>query len=94
MRKTIQIITLGIILLSSCSKDKKNVYTEEVKQNFMNSCVNAGATQGLCSCIFEKVQVKYTLEEFSIIEVKMKMGQTPTEFLEFAGKVRVECMKK
>ena len=94
MKKQIKTIAVAILFLSSCSTGKINAYPEDIKANFINSCVNSGSNQGQCYCMIEKFQIKYTLEEFSAIELKMKAGQTPTGFLEFASKARVECMKK
>lgn len=85
---------LSTALLFSCGP-KKHDYPSDVTQNFMNSCeATSGGDQKMCSCLLEKIQEKYTYEEFSAIEVKMQAGQTPAEFLDFVGKARVECSKK
>jgi hypothetical protein len=48
----------------------------------------------MCGCLLDKVQVKYSFEEFSSIEVRILAGQTPPDFLDFIGKSRAECSKK
>ena len=72
----------------------KEEYPENVVQEFLKSCEAAGSDSTFCRCVLDKVQAKYTLEEFSVIESKMNAGQTPEEFVEFSGKVRAECTKK
>lgn len=83
-----------LILLSSCGP-KKHDYPSDVTQNFMNSCQSTSdGNQKMCSCVLDKIQEKYTYEEFSSIEVKILAGQIPAEFLDFVGKARAECSKK
>jgi hypothetical protein len=92
MRNTLLLLTF-IITIFACNT--KHDYPADVTQNFMNSCqMTSGGNQEICSCLLDKIQKKYTYEEFSVIEVKMKAGQTPTDFLDFVGKVRAECSKK
>jgi hypothetical protein len=70
-----------------------NEYPIEVLNAFMDSCKKSGGKQETCLCVFEKVQQKYTFEEYSVLEAKMAGGQAPEDFLEFVGKARAECMK-
>ena len=97
MKKTMTIfgaILFASFILTSCGT-KKNDYPANVTQNFMNSCqTTSGGDQNLCSCLLEKIQEKYTFEEFTAIEVKMQTGKTPSEFLDFVGKAKAECNKK
>ena len=97
MKKTMTIfgaILFASFILTSCGP-KKNDYPADVTQNFMNSCQSTSdGDQKLCSCLLDKIQEKYTFEEFSAIEVKMQAGQTPSEFLDFVGKARAECSQK
>lgn len=68
-------------------------YPESVADEFVNSCVEAGSEENFCLCVFAKVQARYTLEEFSIIEAKLTAGTPPEEFVEFSGKARAECLQ-
>jgi hypothetical protein len=87
-------ILFASFILTSCSP-KKHDYPADVTQNFMNSCQStSGGDQKGCSCLLDKIQEKYTFEEFSAIEVKILAGQTPSDFLDFVGKARAECSKK
>jgi hypothetical protein len=97
MKKTTTILVatlLTLFILSGCEA-KKHDYPSDVTQNFMNACQKtSGVNQKMCSCLLDKIQEKYTYEEFSAIEVKMQSGQTPQEVLDFIGKARAECSKK
>ena len=68
-------------------------YPRETADAFLESCEEAGSTGTFCTCVFEKVQAKYTFEEFSVIESKLVAGNPPEEFVEFTGKARAECTK-
>ena len=71
----------------------KNEYPEKVIDEFIKSCESAGSDRTFCGCVLDKVQGKYTFEEFSVIESKINAGQAPDEFVEFTGKARAECTK-
>lgn len=90
------LLSLTFFLATSCggNGDNKKQYPAELTQNFMNACTLNGGEQEMCSCLLEKIQEKYTLEEYSAIETKIQFGKTPDEFLEFLGKARVQCSKK
>ena len=92
--RTVKIFStvLGLLAITSCNT--KNDYPPSATQNFMNSCQTSGGTQEFCSCALDKIQRKYTYEEFSTIELKIKVGQAPEKFLDFVGKARAECSKK
>jgi hypothetical protein len=70
---------------------KKYAYPAAFTQNFMNSCVNKGGDQSMCSCVLEKIQTQYTYEEISIIDSKAQANKTPAEFISFMGKARAAC---
>ena len=90
--KRITILTIVVMFSLACSS-RKNDYPADITQNFMNSCQESGSDQATCACLLEKIQEKYTFEEFSSIEVKMQAGHTPEDFLDFVGKARAQCKK-
>lgn len=80
-------IALAVGLIS-CTAQKRT-YPAAYVQNFMNGCIYSGGTQIICSCIIDKIQERYSLEEFSQIEVKMQAtGVLPEEILDFVGTCR------
>ena len=70
-----------------------NEYPDEVEAEFIRSCEVAGSNRTFCRCVLDKVQGKYTFEEFSAIESKINAGEPPDEFVEFTEKARAECKK-
>lgn len=68
-------------------------YPQSVADKFLESCEGAGSKPEFCACVFEKIQQKYTFEEFSVIESKLVAGQPPADFVEFSGKARAACTK-
>lgn len=68
-------------------------YPQAVIDEFLKSCESAGSNAKFCACMLDKVQSKYSFEEFSVIEAKISAGTPPEEFVEFSGKARAECMR-
>jgi hypothetical protein len=98
MKKVSFVCSLLLIgALSSCFPIQKNQYHAVVTQNFINLCEESGGDQKYCSCIIEKIQEKYTEEEFSTIEAQLRYEEANyeleahSEFLTFMDKVRVQC---
>jgi septal ring-binding cell division protein DamX len=63
------------------SKKPKNAYDEKFVSSYMEGCVKASAgnpgNEAYCKCTINKIQDKYTLEEFIKITQSMKPGQEP-----------------
>ena len=68
-------------------------YPQQVADEFLKSCEEAGSESKFCRCVFDKVQERYSFEEFSVIESKLTAGNPPDEFVEFTGRARAQCMK-
>lgn len=93
MKNMLKLMVILVLFLSSCMNGK-NEYPAAVTQDFMNSCEeSSGGDVNGCACLLDKIQEKYTIEEFNIIETKMSVDQTPSDFLEFIGKAKAECNK-
>ena len=98
IKKLIPIISLCIVLSTCGLREKneypkeKNEYPQEVVDTFLQSCeARAGGKHDTCVCLLDKVQRKYTLEEFSVLEAKMQFDKVPDDFIEFLGKAKAEC---
>ncbi|MFS4467822.1 hypothetical protein [Maribacter sp. 2210JD10-5] len=83
-------ITL-IIVFTACKNE--NGYPKAVVDNIVNGCKRQarGNDGGLCDCMAEKVQEKYTYEEFKEVENKMASGKQDKAFMEFAEWAKNEC---
>ena len=82
----------------ACSPSQPNgaaangAYPQDVTDEFMKGCTKSGSGDQYCSCVFAKVQTKYSLEEFTEIEAKLKAGTPPEDFVEFSRKASAECL--
>ena len=97
MIKILKVFNLTIIeflLFASCSQELKNEYPIIATQNFMNSCQRSGGSQDNCACMLDKIQRKYTFQEFTPIEKKVNQNQSPKDFQEFVKLSKVECLIK
>jgi hypothetical protein len=91
--KKVVFIFLCEVLLIACGDSK--TYPGEVKQNFINGCApKVKGNTALCSCLFEKIESKYSFSEYVKIEAQMKAGQTPQDFLRFIDSVTLGCYKQ
>ena len=79
---------------SASNSGSASGYPQSTVDAFLGSCQQAGSDLTFCSCVFGKVQAKYTFEEFSVIESKLVARTPPEEFVEFTGKARAECTKR
>jgi hypothetical protein len=74
----------------------KNDYPAYIIKSFMNGCLednpNPDVTQTLiCSCLMEKIQRKYTLEEFLELS-KEQHGSQWDDYQIFLNKAAEECI--
>lgn len=91
--KKVLFVFLAEVILLSCGGSK--TYPEQVKQNFINGCApKVKGNTALCSCLFEKIESKYSFSEYVKIEEQMKAGKTPQEFLHFIDSVTLGCYKE
>ena len=70
-----------------------DAYPQEVVDEFLKSCQGAGSSAKLCACLIDKIQEKYSFEEFSVMELKLRSGNPPEEFVEFTGRAKARCMR-
>lgn len=78
---------------SDAQSSQKGAYPPAVVEEFVTSCEDAGSDRKFCTCVLEKIQGRYSFEEFSEIESKLMAGSPVEEFAEFTGKARAECTK-
>lgn len=76
------------------NSNSARAYPQETVDAFLKSCEGAGSDRTFCTCVFEKVQAKYTLEEFAAVEEQIQSGEPSKEFVEFSEKARAECEKQ
>ncbi|MEW6062852.1 MAG: hypothetical protein AB1571_00570 [Nanoarchaeota archaeon] len=102
MKQLINIVASFILLYSACNK--KNEYPGDVVNNFMNNCrIGAFGTiygpsketaDKYCSCILNKLQVRYTLKEFLEFDHQAEeSGELADELLPLIDKCKPELIE-
>lgn len=89
-------------LFSACGDGKiktnanvniKNEYPEGTKTIFLQACeAQSSGKHDFCECLLDKVQRRFTFEEFMNAQKEEQLEETQ-DFRLFAGKARVECME-
>lgn len=65
---------------SQPTQQVRNAYPPSVVQNFTDACMFTGGGQAYCSCALEEIQGRYSLEEYTTLEIRMlNTGQFPEE---------------
>ena len=104
MKKKIFFVIICFVILGCNDRSKKlknhsvkNEYPAHIIKSFMDGCLednpNPDVTQTLiCSCLMEKIQRKYTLEEYLELS-KEQHGLKWDEYQIFLNNAAEECMK-
>jgi hypothetical protein len=103
--KRILLSIFSCVILSSCNSSSnkkddtsiKHDYPAYIIKSFIDGCTeenpNPDISQTMiCSCIIEKIQTKYTLEEYNEIS-KSQNGTKWDEYQQFLYKAAEECIK-
>lgn len=77
----------------AANSNTATAYPRETVDAFLKSCEGAGSDRAFCTCVFERVQAQYSLEEFSAIEEDIGAGEPSDEFIAFSENARAECEK-
>lgn len=72
----------------------RNAYPQQVVDEFLKSCKSAGSDAKFCACLLDRIQEKYSFEEFTVIELKLTSGSPPEEFVEFTGRAKAQCLSR
>lgn len=69
-------------------------YPPEVTENFLASCTQAGTSQEVCQCALDKLEDKYSLEEFTREAVKLQQGEPSDEFSQDIVSFSLQCQQE
>ncbi len=69
-------------------------YPEEVVNQFMSSCTDAGTSAEVCQCALDRFEEKYSIEEFQEESVRLSEGQPSEEFSQDLLTFSVECQEE
>lgn len=79
------LVALGAlaVALVAC-RSKRNTYPETVVENFLRAC-QSRASESACRCAIDRIQERYTAEQYEMIEAGIRAGaQPPQAFVDVA----------
>ncbi len=84
-----QWLVLGIVLASGagCKGGPPRPYPEDVVRNFVTAC-RSNAAESVCECAIDRIQRRFTLDEFKAFEERMAQGETPKELVDAVADCR------
>lgn len=81
---------MNAILAGILSVTMMGAFSTETQTNFMTSCA-AGTEKEVCSCVLQKLEVKYSESEFKKMESQLVMGKDAPDYMDFVVNARLEC---
>jgi hypothetical protein len=85
-----RIALAGVFLLSACGGNGGG-YPQELVDQFMASCTAGGTSEAVCQCALDKIEAKYSLEEFEAESVNLAGGQASEAFTSDLVAFSLEC---
>ena len=67
-------------------------WSSEIENNFMEGCMEEGASVAYCECCLEGIQDVYSEEEFIAEEAKMMAGYPSEKLTNTMVQVSMECL--
>jgi len=75
-------IGVGLVLLAAgCGGGPPNPYPQDVVDNFVASC-HSRADERTCRCAIDRIQRRYTLDEFRAFEARVGQGEVVKELMD------------
>lgn len=69
-------------------------YPPEVADSFLSSCTSGGTPRALCQCALDKMEAKYSLEEFTEESTRLAQGTPSEEFSQDIIQFSAECQQE
>ena len=80
MRRVAACLIAALVLISAgCSGGDSKKYPEEVRKNFLETCTTSGANDKQCNCALEKLEAKFTLEQYQDLNRRIVAGEAAAE---------------
>lgn len=88
MRATLVPFAAGCALMAMACRHRGNEYPPEVVENFLRACASR-ATEAACRCSLEKVQERYTADEYLALEARIaNTRKVPQELVDISAGCR------
>ena len=86
-RRYCAILGTGVAIAAACKGGPPNPYPEDVVTNFVTAC-RTNAAESICTCAIDKIQRRFTLDEFRGFEQRMAQGASPKELIDSVAECR------
>ena len=78
------------LFASACgSSGGGNTYPDNIRNNFLSSCVGGVVTEKMCTCMIDGLEDIYTLDQFRAMEQRLQRNQPDARF----DKIIEDCVK-
>jgi hypothetical protein len=74
-------VGLVLLALSGCRGGPPNPYPPEVVEAFVASC-RTKADESICRCAIDRIQRRWSLDEFKAFEARLADGDVPKELVD------------
>lgn len=78
---------MSVTVAAACKGAPANPYPEDVVQNFVAAC-RTNAAERVCTCAIDRIQHRFTLDEFRAFEQRMAQGESPKELIDSVAECR------
>lgn len=75
-------ITALILLLAACGSGGEQRFPDEMRADYMNSCLAGGSGEAYCRCTLEYIETRYTEKELEELISAVDRSERLGEFLE------------
>jgi len=83
------ILAVLALLPAACGGGPPNPYPAEMVENFVASC-RTRTDETVCRCSIDRIQRRYSVDEFKAFEARMSSGRVAPELLDTVA----ECVKR
>ena len=80
-------IGLALLVLPSCGGGPPNPYPPEIVEAFVTAC-RTNAPESVCRCAIDRVQRRFSLDEYLALEKRITNGDIPKELVDEAAECR------
>jgi hypothetical protein len=80
MRRIATCLIAALVVVSvACDGGDSKKYPDEVRKNFLDTCTTSGANEKQCRCALEKLEGKFSLQQFQDLEKRITAGDASAE---------------
>ena len=69
----------AVVASVACSGGNDNKFPDDLRKSFLDTCTGAGANEKQCKCALEKIEAKYSAQQFRDLERRITSGDASAE---------------